>query len=344
MTAEFLTPDDHRWGEFLERVPHDIYQRPEYVRSAARHEGGTPTAFLAEADGSALLVPLVRRPLPPCLGAPETSCDAISPYGYPGILATGDARLLARCATAFRDAAHAAGIVTVFLRLNPFLAQPSEALDSLGLVERGGPVVYIDLTRTPDELWAQTRANHRTGIRKLQRDGFQVVMDDWERYQAFIDLYTITMQRVEATQYYFFPASYFADLRRELGDRLHLCTVVAPDGSVASAGIFFVTGGMVHYHLGGTAEAHLRHAPSKLMFHHVSRWAQERGERALHLGGGLGAMEDSLFNFKAGFSPLRAGFHTCRVVVDPERYASLVGPQEASELSGYFPAYRRQRS
>ena len=126
-----------------------------------------------------------------------------------------------------------------------------------------------------------------------------------------------------------------------LAEQLHLCTVLAPDGTVASAGLFFEHDGIIHYHLGATAEEHLRRAPSKLMFDHVRRWGQERGARVLDLGGGVGGAEDSLFLFKAGFSPLRARFHTLRLVIDAERYARLTGAEHIADLSGYFPAYRR---
>ena len=48
-----------------------------------------------------------------------------------------------------------------------------------------------------------------------------------------------------------------------------------------------------------------------------------RGNRVMHLGGGLGGAHDSLFDFKAGFSKDRQPFRTWRVVVDPVRYAEL---------------------
>jgi hypothetical protein len=104
--------------------------------------------------------------------------------------------------------------------------------------------------------------------------------------------------------------------------------------------VYTETGGIVQYHLGATANEHLHLNPTKVMFDYANRWAKRRGNRWLHLGGGVGGADDSLFHFKAGFSPLRRTFATWRLVVDAAAYAALVpGGVEASQAS-YFPAYR----
>jgi hypothetical protein len=77
------------------------------------------------------------------------------------------------------------------------------------------------------------------------------------------------------------------------------------------------------------------------MFDFVRRWSKERGNRVFHLGGGSGSREDSLFHFKAGFSPLRAEFQSVRVIFDQERYQALaLRAQGIPSATDYFPAYR----
>ena len=74
---------------------------------------------------------------------------------------------------------------------------------------------------------------------------------------------------------------------------------------------------------------------------------KKRGNRVLHLGGGLGGAPDSLFAFKAGFSKARHPFRTWRVVVDEDRYRELTRAAQpglaAADVPGFFPAYRRPR-
>jgi UDP-perosamine 4-acetyltransferase len=155
------------------------------------------------------------------------------------------------------------------------------------------------------------------------------------------------MSRLHADDQYDFSDGYFADLRSSLGDKLHLCTVTAPDGRTASAGLFTACSGIVQYHLGGTGEEFLPLAPSKLMFDFMRRWGKEQGNRVLHLGGGVGAKQDSLFEFKAGFSDLKADFFTYRMVLDEERYEELLrlfrarGGAPGGDCTRFFPAYRQ---
>jgi lipid II:glycine glycyltransferase (peptidoglycan interpeptide bridge formation enzyme) len=116
---------------------------------------------------------------------------------------------------------------------------------------------------------------------------------------------------------------------------------VAKDGEVIAGGIYTQAGGVVQYHLGASATEHLQLNPVKVMFDHATRWAKRRGNQWLHLGGGVGGADDSLFHFKAGFSPLRCTFATWRLIVDRAAYEQLAAEGEANgEHSSYFPAYR----
>ncbi len=343
MRADFIGPADPRWAELVGRVPHDVYHLPEYAEASSAAEGGRPLAYLAESGAAACLIPLIVRDLPEELGAAGWR-DATSPYGYAGpIVSPGTTPVeLAGLLAAFRAAGAAAGLVSAFIRLHPLLPLPPAALGVVGTVRGRGPVVVVDLARPPAEIWADTRENHRTGIRKLERRGYRAALDDWAHFPDFVQVYEATMRRVAASPFYFFGPAYYDALRARLGGRLHLCTILAPDGRVACAGLFFEEAGIVQYHLGGTADEFLSVAPSKLMFDVVRRWARDRDNRVLHLGGGAGGREDSLFHCKAGFSPLRAEFRSLEVIFDAERYRLLVercGTEEGDE-AGYFPAYR----
>jgi hypothetical protein len=93
----------------------------------------------------------------------------------------------------------------------------------------------------------------------------------------------------------------------------------------------------------------MKPSPSHLLIHSVATWADSRGDRVVHLGGGVGGSDDdSLFAFKAGFSRLRHAYMTLRLVVDAARYDELTHERaertgrSAEELmrSRFFPAYR----
>jgi hypothetical protein len=344
MRAELLSCDDPRWTDFLRGGPHDFYHLPAYVELCARHEGGRPAAFWAAEGEAAMLIPMVLRPLPPELDPGARWRDAVAPYGYPCPLLRGDPGdgTVAAMLEAFREAGAAAGIVSAFLRLHPLLPLPEGPFRALGVLVDHGETVYLDLSLPGAELDRQTRVNHLADVRRLEREGFQVQVDRWDRLDDFISIYEQTMRLRAADAFYFFDRGYYQDLRRSLGERLHLSIVQAPDGAAAAAGLFTWVDGLVQFHLSGTSEAYRRAGPAKMMLVHMRDWAKGRGGRFMHLGGGVGCREDSLAFFKQGFSKLRARFATFRMVLEPDRYQTLLRRRGLAEAAGgFFPGYRQ---
>jgi len=347
MFADFITVHDPRWSQVLECCAHDVYHLPAYVEFAAWHEEGIPTAFYAEQEGARFLAPLLLRDVPAELDAPPGWQDATTPYGYPGpiLCPPDDGAALSRFLEAFTRRCEERNIVTAFFRLHPLLEMPLDVLQRHGILVSHGQTVAVDLSPDLEAIRAQFRQNHRRDIRKLIETGFWVARDRWEYYDDFILLYRETMERLGAAEFYFFTDSYFSRLRAALGSHLHLFTVLSREGAVASAALFTSINHIVQYHLGATDEHFLANAPSKLLFDDAIHWAKDEGYRTLHLGGGVGAKEDSLFRFKAGFSALRCTFNTYRMVISEQKYAVLnrrwhERHPSAEDTPDFFPEYR----
>jgi len=216
--------------------------------------------------------------------------------------------------------------------------------DGIGTLVRHGETVSVDLSQSVEALWHDTRPRYRTAINQSIRAGYVPRVDnDDTGFDAFKGLYRATMIRKSAAEFYMFDDTYFDRLRDALGERL-VIGVVELDGVVAAAAMFVETCGIVQYHLSGTDERFATHAPTRLLHHFFIRWARERGDRWLHLGGGRGGANDSLMQYKAGFSSGRTPFYTLRVVLDEQAYARSVAARDpsldASDRSGYFPLYR----
>ena len=348
MIREFISPGDPRWREVLDRAVHDVYHLPEYIVHSAKHEGGIPLAFYAQAGDEFFLVPVLKRPLPETLGDSRPLCDASSPYGYPGPLTNcDDPERLELFFAACVEAASELQICTLFLRQNPLLSLPELRLGSDVDVTSHGPTVYVDLAQSDQQLATNVRSGHRYEIRRLVKEGFCVVMDEWQAYAEFIKSYAKTMNRVSASERYYFSDDYFWDLKQQLGPWLHFGAVYTSGGQYVAGSLFTESGGIVQYHLSATVDEFYRKSPTKLLLQQAIGWARQRGNRYFHLGGGLGAQEDSLFRFKAGFSKNRSTFSTMRVVVQSAAYGELnrrwaqqnpLTPPQA----GFFPAYRQQ--
>ena len=349
MTVDFLCPEDRRWSDLLRQIPHDVYHLPSYAILTSRYEGGQPVAFYARDGEDVLLVPLLLRQVPYSIESLGALWDAASPYGYPSPLFSRPHRVDAcrNLVAALVQAVRGKGLITLFLRMHPLLAEPLEVWSEFGDLVQHGQTVSIDLQRPLEVLIHETSNNHRRGIRKLCKSGFRAVIDNWDDYPAFINLYQRTMKRVGARPFYLFEGGYFDDLRVLLNSHLHLCSVISPTGDLAAAGLFTVVDNLMEYHLGGTRTDYPGLAPSKMMFDFMRGWGHAQGLRSFHLGGGLGGCKDSLFKFKAGFSSSYTPFHTFRLVLNEPVYAILcdVWQKETGlkqSIDKFFPLYKKR--
>lgn len=356
ISAEWIDVHDTRWQRALERTQHDVYHLQDYVRLDTLLSGGEPLAFLARRGVNTFLLPMMVKQIPSPLAEDYGWRDASSPYGFPGpcvSFAQDDrpaerAKFLDDSIEAMLESMRKAGIVSGFIHLHPLWQPGLTQLAKKGHVVDHGQTVYCDLALSDEELWRQTRKRDRSYINCSRRAGFRVQRDlEWNRIDDFVDIYHASMRRVAAADFYFFPRAYFHRLGCELRSHASLFLVLDPNDRVAGGGIFTECGGTVQYHLGATSDDFLGQHPSKLMLHHVRRWAKARGNQYLHLGGGVNSQHDSLFHFKSGFSKQRAVYSSCRFVADQHAYAALLGQSErensltASSCGGFFPGYRK---
>jgi len=309
---------------------------------------GVARLFVYSENGHTIALPLLLRPI--YANEPKGWQDATSVYGYVGPVASHDwlpKSFVQSFQAALRDELLRARVVSVFSRLHPLIRQ-QEMLSGLGECVENGQTISIDVT-LPDEVQrADYNKSCRTTLRKLREAGFVCVYDREKRYlQEFVEVYQETMRRTGAQRSYFFDHAYFKMLTRELGQASHLF-VALKDGEVAAATICTNCNGIVQDHLGGTRDAFLKFSPDRLVVETERVWAKENGVRVFHLGGGVGAQQDSVFHYKAGFSNRRHTFFTWRWILQPDVFEELCAKKTRWDAmnglrpisAGYFPAYR----
>jgi hypothetical protein len=331
--AVLLDPADLRWTKTLERYPHDVYQRPEWAVASEVIDGGRAQALVVTSGAYALLIPLIARPLGDGLW------DAISPYGYGGVL--GDDAFIPTAIGHAEEHLRSLGCVSWFLRLHPIL----------NATWRGGPgdtvaagrTVSIDLRRSETDHWAETRSGHRSDITRARRAGVTVELDrECKKIDEFADMYSATMRRVAASSYYWFGRNYFRQLCGVLGAQLRLYIALL-DGRMIGASMFLVSESsrIVQYHLSASSASFRGLQPSKVILNAARDWGRKHGFGYLHLGGGVGSRDDSLLQFKLGFSRNTHVYKTYRAVVDVAEYSRLTESAFPPDGGDYFPLYRR---
>jgi hypothetical protein len=302
-------------------------------------EGVTHTLRIASGDGE-LVAPLVVREIP------DTDArDAVSPYGYPGLV-WGERRgsllpdPLASLALSVRTETPPAlgpgaidfagtGLISIFIRhaLGP--------TPLAGATERN--VVQIADPALPPK----SRPSDRRQVRRNLEAGYKLELVPGgettpEQRAGFLSSYEQTMRRTGAAPHYFFGADYFD--RILAANHTWLVLATAPDGDLAAASIAAVSDGYLHYYLSGSADSHLRAAPMKNVVTRLVEHSTELG-LPLNLGGGI-APGDALEEFKRGFANRQQAWLTSELICDRERYVEL---SAGHATAGYFPAYRAAR-
>ena len=327
---------------------YDFHHLPQYHRVAECRGEGVAQLFVYREDEFMVALPLLLRPVDSA--EPDGWHDATSVYGYAGPVLSHDvlaASVVRNFQAALADELARRNVIAVFSRLHPLIAQ-EEVLVGLGECPGNGHTLSIDLTLSEDEQRAGYNRSCRISLRRLEELGFVGLHDREKRYLAeFVSVYLETMRRVGAQSSYFFDEAYFNLLTRELDEVSHLF-VVLKDDAIAAATLCTICNGVVQDHLGGTRDAFLKFSPDRLVVETERRWAKTMGACVFHLGGGVGAQQDSVFQYKRGFSDRRHIFRTWRWVLRPDIYSlfsanaarrnAALGMQSVS--AGYFPAYR----
>ena len=290
--------------------PEDFFRSPAFLAAEA------VTHTLRIGDGVEL--PVIVRDVPG-----TDAQDAISPYGYPGASVRADAVPVDPADVDWP----ATGLVSAFIR-DRIGGSPCFA----GATERSHVQVHDpDRPRAiRPRLAEQIRANERGGLVVECAPGPDAAPT---QRAGFIRAYDETMRRASAAERYFYSAAYFEAILAFDRSWLILATTGA---DIAAGAIAAVSDAVLHYYLGGTADAHRRESPFKNVVARMLDLADELGI-PLNLGGGL-RPGDGLERFKRGFANAELPFRTHELVLDPVAYERL--SRSAGPVPGFFPAYR----
>jgi serine/alanine adding enzyme len=351
------------WRQAVERLPEemkDVHFLPEFslVLEGFTNEQMFLVKF-GDEDNYVLNV-FARREisnLPFIKPADARYADIVTPYGYGGpVLRCKDPKIskdLFDCyLRAFGDYCLSNGIVAEFSRLHPLIGNHCHFKDVSGLIKKSS-TVWMNLAEEPDVILSNMRRDQRYSIRKAIENGVTIERSDRkEDLEDFYRLYTSTMEKHNALDSYMFPLDFFEDTVRYLDGHVSLF-IAKWDGMIIGASLFVHYGYYIHYHLSGMNDDFRKLRAIPLLLYQVALWGRQRGFACLHLGGGHGCEEDSLYDFKRGFSKNESDFHVYRQVHNPVEYERICSLKSAFEgdcdisdtsldpvLVDYFPAYR----
>ena len=347
MIKEILIKDELQWDSVVKSFEqYDVYYLSGYVKAFCLNGDGEPILLYFEGNGVRGINIVMKRNIGlfsklssavekhPCY-------DFVTPYGYGGFLIEGNS--IDDMEKEYIQYCREQNIVSEFVRFHPLL-ENHDCVKSIYDLTYLGNTIVID-TQNPEVIWQNFTSKNRNMVRKAQKSGLKVY---WTRDESIIDvfmeIYNATMDKDEADSYYYFNREFYESILNDL--KYQAMWFYAKKGSeIASIAIFLFANGKMHYHLSASRREYQSMAPTNLLLYEAAVWASQNGYRLLHLGGGLGAGNDSLYSFKKAFNRQSdSHFYIGKKVFQKEVYHALVNARKREEnfdeSSNYFPLYR----
>ncbi|QIL41822.1 GNAT family N-acetyltransferase [Pedobacter sp. HDW13] len=327
------------WIKYVElAADYDFYHSWQYHSMA---ENGTPILFVYEEAGNFIALPLLDRPI-----ADTIYRDLHCVYGYSGPISNlkfeqQPEGLKDNFLKAFLAFLHQGKYVSVFSKLHPFFKQ-NELLQRIEGLYENGKTIAINLQQTAEERRKQYRGTTLDGIKKCRRIGYTLRESrGQEDIAAFTQLYKANMGRISAADFYLFDEAYFTQMINSTEFDCKL-VLVCLDDEIACGSIITCTNGIIQGHLIATNANHLKYSPAKFLVDEVSELGRKWNMKYYHLGGGLGFKENSLFEWKLGFSNLVLDYYSWRYIANEPVYNQLVEKSgiDIQDTTDFFPLYR----
>lgn len=319
-----LKADDPRWNEYLGFIPmrmQDIYFTSQYHLLDEIGADCCAQMFVYLEDANSIgIYTFIKKPIV-YLEMREKYYDIETVYGYGGPLVnTEKNQFVERFEEAFLQYCKHEKIVAEFIRFHPLIKNEMIFRKNVQVLHNRKTVV-LDLTSDIDDIWMQQiSTQNRNTIRKCIKNNLTVEIT--EDYELFQDIYSDTMKKVGATEFYSFSQEYFDAIKK---NENCVCLCVKSDQHIIAAAIFMGYGEYFHYHLSGSRQEYLRLSPNNILLWEAIKYAKMRGYKKMHLGGGLtDSMEDSLFKFKSRFSKVYTDFYIGKRVHNRAVYETLI--------------------
>jgi hypothetical protein len=343
--------ESDRWDSIVKSFRnYDVYYLSGYSKAFKIHGDGEPTLIYCQDEDIRAINVVMKRDIEKdrhFRGILEsgTYFDTITPYGYGGFLIEGNLEdnSLKRLNEEYSSYCNSNNIISEFVRFHPIL-QNSKYNQSIYEVVDLGSTITLDLT-SKEQIWNNLTSKNRNVIRKAIKQGVEIY---WGRSQEliseFIPLYNATMDKDEATDYYYFDQEFYRSILYDLKYNSMIFYAVY-EQKIISASIILFGNKNMHYHLSASDKEYNRLAATNYLLYEAACWGCENGYQLFHLGGGLGSKKDNLFKFKSAFNKnSKTYFSIGKKIFNQQTYDNLLAMRfenkDIINKLSFFPGYR----
>lgn len=269
---------------------------------------------------------------------PNMWYDISSPYGYGGFLVEGSDYDAIN--STYDNYCSDQGIICEFVRFHLF---SDYHIFYNGEVEARTHNVIRSLDIPLETMMMDFEHKVRKNIKHAESAGLEIKIDPQGEYlENFLDIYTMTMDRNNASSKYYFNNDFFEKLLHMRNNVIFFH--IEFEGKIISTELILYAGENCYSFLGGTDSNYYNLRPNDLLKFGIIKWAKNNGLKHYILGGGYGD-DDGIFRYKKSFAPNGIyNFYIGKKVYDFNKYDILTKLRkkhdEISLKNDFFPIYR----
>lgn len=338
----------YEWDKEMEQMKlKDVHYFHSYCELYYKNGDGDPCLFVfSNQKGDRICYAFLKRRIDLPF-VQEELYDIITLLGFGGPLYDrADDQIIKDFRNEFENYCEKEKIVSEFTRFNPMLGN-ERYLEELMDLKNDREMIYIDLNNTEECIFNNYHIKHRQSIKKAVKNELEFRIfsknEAMEQVNLFYELYKETMDRVNATPYYYFSLDYFKNFLTGLYNNSILAAVFLK-GNMIAAAVCMYEGGFLHYHLACSKKDYVHLGANIFLVHKIALWGKKNSCHSFFLGGGH-VGRDTLFKFKHRFN-LQGNLHfyVGKKIHLPDKYFELIDQWEKyysqAASKTFFPAYR----
>ena len=321
----------------------DLYFDENYGQLYEKVENGIAQIFTYEDENGKITNQFLKREIPEKIEG-KTFFDLVTPYGYGGPVvefSNNKEKLLKNFEKEFTKYCLENNVVSEFVRFHPIIKnyEDFEKIYNAQYMRKTLITKLDEENPVQNQFGKSCRKNIRQAINK--GISFKIIKAP-ETIGTFKEIYYSTMDRNNATDYYYFDDEYFNNILKYYKENLILVEAIYEEKTIA-AGLYFIYKDIIHIHLSGTLNEYLFLSPAYVLRYAVTLWGIENGYKLIHHGGGRSnSEEDSLYLFKKNFARTYDGdFYIGKKIWNKDIYNKLCEMKNINQEESFFPAYRK---
>lgn len=220
--------------------------------------------------------------------------------------------------------------ISAFIRINPWL--DSSIFKNLSLFKPAyhHEHVWIDTTKPYNDIRKNYASCARKNISRAEK--CELSINKTPCIESFVSLYHQRMHDLKADNYFFFPESFFEEIK----ENLYIFSITDQQKNTCGIHCYLIDPPVIYAFLCHSDLQYSLLRPNNFGFDCMIKTACEMEDiHHLHIGGG----HPSLFSFKKSLSPLSKSCYQFRLILNSDIYAQF-NKKTVNKDPNFFPIYR----